>query len=444
MEIERLIKAQRDYFREGKTLRIVERVSALKRLKAAILARREPILAAIELETGKDKTEAWLCEVSIVLAEIDFFLKKLPRLVKARRRPTQLAQLGAKAYEIARPLGNALILSPWNYPFLLAMQPLVDAVAAGDTVILKPSSAVPAVAELLVSTVAAAFPGEYVTVITGDREIARDLTDRKFDVIFFTGSVAAGREVYRRAAENLTPVILELGGKSPCIVTAAADLAKAARRIVFGKFLNGGQTCVAPDYLLVEEKAAEPLLAALKKEIERQYPGAFTLSPSRLKRLRVMLAGAAIRYGGLTQEGILPTLVDELPPDSPLLTEEIFGPILPLLKYRNLDEALEYINSRPVPLALYLFCPNKKTVGHVMETVRFGGGCVNDTVMQLSVNNLSFGGVGESGIGRYHGEAGFYAFSFVKSVLSRGKCDISLRYRPYTEKKKKLIEKFRL
>ena len=352
------------------------------------------------------------------------------------------------------PRGVVLILSPWNYPFLLAFDPLIDALAAGNTVVLKPSAYAAASSRLIAEIVEEAFPPELVCVVTGEREENRRMLEQKFDLIFFTGGQNTGREVLRHAAEHLTPAILELGGKSPCMVDETADLPLAARRIVFGKFLNCGQTCVAPDYLLCQERIAPALLEALKQEIRRQYgPSPLAndaygriINEKHFRRLERLLDAGTVAYGGSRDPQacrIEPTILAPCTWEEPCMGEEIFGPLLPLLTYRSLDQALRMVNDRPHPLALYLFSRDRDAIRRVTEECCFGGGCINDTVIHLATTRMGFGGVGESGMGAYHGKAGFDAFSHRKSIVNHKTwLDLPLRYQPDSPWAQKLIRLF--
>jgi len=453
-EIREQVEAQRRYFREGHTRPIAYRKAALRRLREGILALEPEIHAALYKDLGKSPEEAFLCETGMALSELGFLLRHVSSYAKARGVPTSLAQFPAKCQKVPTPYGTALILSPWNYPFLLALAPAIDAIAAGNTVVIKPSEYAPYTAQVLKKLVSCYLPPELALVILGDHRESQALLDCPFDHIFYTGGAQVGRLVMEKAAAGLTPVTLELGGKSPCIVDESANLALAARRIVFGKFLNCGQTCVAPDYLLVQEGACKALIAAIKKEIRQQLGEnplenegyGKIINRKHFDRLLGLIQQEKLILGGNAKEDTLqiaPTLLYPVSPSDPVMEEEIFGPILPILTYGHLEEAMAEISSRPHPLALYLFSENKRVQRLVMELLSFGGGCINDTVLHLASSHMGFGGIGESGMGSYHGKAGFDAFSHYKSVLKQStRLDLPLRYPPYTKGKLRLARRF--
>ena len=343
-------------------------------------------------------------------------------------------------------------MAPWNYPVLLSLDPLIGAISAGNCAVLKPSAYAPATSAVLAEVIAAALPPELVTVVQGGREENQALLEEKFDYIFFTGSPDVGRYVMEKAAAHLTPVTLELGGKSPCIVTSSADLKMAARRIAFGKLVNAGQTCVAPDYLLVHTSVKEHLIPLLQKEVEH-FLGSDPLNNAdfpkivnekHFRRLQGLLTEGTIRFGGQASDGrIAPTVIDNLTPDAPVMQEEIFGPILPILTYHELDEVIQFVQDRPKPLALYLFTRKKEEEDRILSRLSFGGGCVNDTIVHLATPHMPFGGVGESGMGGYHGKASFDTFSHQKSILKKANwLDLPVRYHPYTPAKERLLRLF--
>lgn len=445
------IASQRAYFQSGKTKPISCRRSALRRLRDGILARKSELLAALLEDLGKSETEAYVSELSMLLADIQYYDKNLPSLAKPQKVFLSLSQFPSSGQIIPCPLGCVLVISPWNYPVLLALAPAIAAIAAGNTVIIKPSEYAPKTAKALFHLLSEYLPKDLCTMIPGGVPETQLLLDQDFDHIFFTGGTEVGRLVMKKAAAHLTPVTLELGGKSPCLVDETANLSLAARRIVFGKFLNCGQTCVAPDYLLVQESVKEALLEALRREIALQY-GTKPLESSdygrivnqrHFDRLCSLLDRQTIHFGGEVNRDTLqisPTILDAVLPDDAVMQEEIFGPILPVRTYEKLDDAMEEIRSRPHPLALYLFSQSKKTQQRVMQELSFGGGCINDTILHLSSPKLPFGGVGASGMGAYHGAAGFATFTHQKSVLTRStRLDPSLRYAPYTKPKSKLL-----
>lgn len=452
MDIQALVTAQRAYFNTGATLPLSARRAALQRLRAAITAHEGDITAALRSDLNKSPTESYMCEVGLTLSELSFVEKRLGRWMADRPHLTPLAQFPARSFTVREPYGVVLVMSPWNYPFLLTVEPLIGAIAAGNCCVVKPSAYSPATSAVLRGILAECFPPEFVAVVEGGRAENQALLDQKFDYIFFTGGVEVGKEVMTRAARHLTPVTLELGGRSPVILAPDADVELAAARIAWGKFLNAGQTCVAPDHVWVPEGMAEPFVAALARQITRFY-GANPLAGEELPRivnrrhfdrLAGLLSGGRIAVGGQTDpEGlrIAPTVLVDVPEGSPVLEEEIFGPILPVLLYRSLPELVEAQRQKPRPLALYLFTRSRSVERAVLEALPFGGGCVNDTVVHLADPRLPFGGVGNSGMGACHGKAGFDAFTHEKSVLKKGRLDIPVRYPPYGKKHLGILKK---
>lgn len=448
-----LLAAQKAFFARGETLEVNYRICALKRLRDAIRDREGELNEALKADLNKSPQEAYLTETGMVLSEIDFAISHLRRWALPRRVPTPLSQFPARSLIIPVPYGCVLILSPWNYPFLLAVSPLVSALAAGNTAVVKPGEEAPATAAFLESLLRELFQPDYVAVVQGGAEASQALLAQAFDKIFFTGSPRVGRLVMAQAAQNLTPVTLELGGKSPCIVDQSADLPLAARRIVFGKFLNAGQTCVAPDYVLVQASVKERLLELLRGEIQAQYGDGLgnesyvrIVNRRHFDRLTGLLEGQRIYCGGRGDPATLklePTVLDGADPDSLVMTQEIFGPILPVIAWEERGEALRFVAGRPAPLALYLFTRDKAWGKELLGRVGFGGGCVNDTVVHLASPWLPFGGVGNSGMGACHGKAGFDAFTHEKSLLQRGgKPDLDMRYQPYSNRKSALVRFF--
>ena len=446
-EIRSIVRRQREYFYSGRTLPVPDRIQALERLERAILAYETDLYRALNTDLGKSQTESYLCEVGLTLSELRYVKKHVKAWSRKKFVLPSLAQLPGRCSLRPEPYGAALILSPWNYPVLLTLEPLVGALAAGNCAVVKPSAYSPHVSAVLAELLRKAFPPEYVAVVEGGRRENQALLEQKFDYIFFTGSPAVGREVMARAAAHLTPVTLELGGKSPCIVARSADLKLAARRIVFGKFLNCGQTCVAPDYLLADRRVKDALLEELAREITRMY-GAHPLnSPDYGKivnekhftRLLGLLDREKLVLGGETDpEGlrIAPAVLDGVSGEDPIMQEEIFGPILPVLTVDSVAEAISFVRERPRPLALYLFTRSRQTEERVFSSLSFGGGCVNDTVLHLASSRLPFGGVGNSGMGAYHGKQSFLTFSHQKGILKTPAWpEVPLRYPPYTAKK---------
>ena len=452
--IKSLLAEQRAYFEGGATVCVNERIRTLRALYDAIRANEKEIVAALHADLGKSEYESYMCEVGLTLSEIRYMIKHLRRFARPRRVRTPLSQFPAQSYVLPVPFGNTLIMSPWNYPFLLTMDPLATAVAAGNTAMVKPSAYSPATSEVIRRIIAEVFPPQHVTTVTGGRAENEALLQQKFDFVFFTGSAAVGREVLRHTAEHLTPAVLELGGKSPCIVDESADIPLAARRIVFGKFLNCGQTCVAPDYILCDHRVKDALLRALIEEIKRQYTSnplandayGKIINLKHFERLVSLIDPSKVAHGGENDPvslRIAPTVLDGVSFEDPVMQEEIFGPILPILTFTDFDHISALLAHKPLPLALYLFSRNNAHIRAVKERFRFGGGCINDTVVHLATSEMGFGGVGESGMGAYHGKVGFDTFSHQKSILVRhGRLDLPIRYAPYRKKHEKLLRAF--
>ncbi len=446
MNIQEIVERQRRFFRTGATLPVSFRLAMLKKLRDAVDRYEEEIGAALAADLGKSGYESFMCETGLVQGEISWMLRHTGRLAKEHTVPTPLAQFAARSFRKFSPYGNVLIMSPWNYPLLLTLDPLADAIAAGNTAVVKPSAYAPATSALLAKMVGELFPPEYVAVVTGGREENAALLEEKFDFIFFTGSQSVGREVLRHAAEHLTPTALELGGKSPCIVDETAKLALAARRIVFGKYLNCGQTCVAPDYILCHRDVKDRLVELICKEVRRQYGEDPLQNPDygrivnekHFNRLLGLIDPAKTVLGGQSSPDTLqiaPTVLDGVTESDPVMGEEIFGPILPVLTFDRFEELYDRLSGGPKPLALYLFSQNRPRIKEAAARFQFGGGCVNDVVIHLATSAMGFGGVGESGMGAYHGRAGFEAFSHCKSVVDKKTwMDLPMRYQPYRKK----------
>ena len=453
-EIHAIVKKQRAYFYTGATLNVDFRLAALKKLKAAIQKRQDEIHAAIQADLGKSAFESYMCETGLTLSEISYMLKHTRSFAREKRVPTPLAQFHSRSFTKPSPYGSVLIMSPWNYPFLLTIEPLVDAIAAGNTAVLKPSAYSPNTSAVIKELIEDCFPLEFVTVITGGRSENTCLLKEHFDYIFFTGSQAVGKDVMRQAAEHLTPVTLELGGKSPCLVDRTANLKLAARRIVFGKFLNCGQTCVAPDYIYCDPAIKDQLVEEIKKEILRQFTGdplsvstyGKIINEKHFQRILKLMDPAKTVWGGSTlpeKLKIAPTVMDNVTFSDPVMQEEIFGPVLPVLTWDSLEGAVAKINSMAHPLALYLFTSDKKTARFVTSHCGFGGCCINDTIIHLATSEMGFGGFGESGMGSYHGKAGFLTFSHTKSIVDKKTwLDLPMRYQPYRKLNDKLIHIF--
>ena len=445
MNIHETVQAQRAYFNTRATLPVSFRLEMLRKLRDAVDRRERDLADALSADLGKSAYESFMCEIGLARTEITYMLRHTRRLAGERTVRTPLAQFAARSFRKPSPYGNTLIMSPWNYPVLLTLDPLADAIAAGNTAVVKPSAYAPAASALLAEIIGDCFPAEYVAAVTGGRRENAALLEEKFDFIFFTGSQEVGKEVLRRAAEHLTPAVLELGGKSPCIVDETARLPLAARRIVFGKYLNCGQTCVAPDYILCHSSVKDRLVDALRREIRRQYGAEPLDNPSygrsvnekHFQRLLGLIDPDKVAAGGQSRPETLqiaPTILDRVAGDDPVMQEEIFGPILPVLTYDRFEDLYAALANRAKPLALYLFSQDRARVREAMSRFRFGGGCVNDVVIHLASSELGFGGVGESGMGAYHGRAGFEAFSHTKSIVDKKTwMDLPMRYQPYQE-----------
>ena len=443
MEIKELLARQRTFFRSGVTLDVNWRIRQLKKLLAAVNEYEPRIAAALKEDLGKSDFEGFMCEIGLVRTELRHMIRHAKAYGRDRTVSTPLTQFPSRSYCKRAPYGNVLIMSPWNYPFLLTLDPLADAIAAGNTAVVKPSAYSPATSAVIEKMLTECFPPEFVGVVTGGRRENAALLEQKFDMIFFTGSQAVGREVLRHAAEHLTPTVLELGGKSPCIVDSTANMDLAARRIVFGKFLNCGQTCVAPDYILCQESVKDKLVAALEIQLRKQYgPDPLAnpdygriVSARHFARIRGLMDPEKTVIGGQVNEAslqIAPTVMTDVSWEDPVMGQEIFGPVLPILTFREYEEVFDTLADRPSPLALYIFSGDKARIRQVTERCRYGGGCVNDCVVHLATSQMGFGGVGESGMGAYHGKAGFDAFSHSVSILDKKTwLDLPMRYQPY-------------
>ena len=437
-----VVSKQKAFFRSGKTLSFQFRIAALKSLKKAILKWEEPLTKALWKDLHKSYEEAYLTELSIVLGEIDNHINHLKKWMKPVRKATPLKMFPSRSKVITEPLGCSLIISPWNYPVQLLLNPLVGAISAGCTAILKPSPYVENVSTVIEKMIAETFDEEYIATIQGNRDVNSALLEQRYDIIFFTGSPSLGRKVMAAAAKNLTPVVLELGGKSPCIVDSSADIATIARRIAWGKSLNAGQTCIAPDYLLVHKDVKSRLIEALKREFNELL----TKNPKKAKhfvrivndkafdRLVGYLEGADVVFGGeydKAERYISPTIVDNVSLNSPIMNEEIFGPIFPVVTFETTEEAVAFVTEREKPLALYYF-GDKKSADYVLKHTSAGGACVNDTIMHIANENMPFGGVGNSGMSSYHGKESYNVFSHSRAVVTTPTwIDVPFRYMPY-------------
>lgn len=453
-EIEAVLETQQNYFSTGATLPVAARKEALKKLRRALETYETLLTDALEQDLGKSPQESYMCEIGLVKSEVTYLLHHIGSYAREHRVHTPLVQFISRSFVKPVPYGTVLIMSPWNYPVLLALDPLADALAAGNTVVLKPSAYAPATSRALEKMIGECFPPEYVTVVTGGRTENSCLLDCKFDYIFFTGSKTVGKEVMRKASEHLIPVTLELGGKSPCIVDETANLPLAAKRIVFGKFVNCGQTCVAPDYIYCAESVKDALMKELEKQITEQYGDNPLQNPAYGKlinrkhfdRVCGLIDQDKAVCGGETDPErlrIAPTVMDHVTWEDAAMGEEIFGPVLPVLTYKSLEETAKKINSMDSPLALYLFSSDRDHIRFVKERIQYGGGCINDVVIHLATSEMGFGGVGESGMGAYHGRRGFDTFTHEKSIVDKKTYfDLPMRYQPYTTFYEKLMRLF--
>lgn len=430
-----------------------KRIFYLRSLEKTLREHQEDIVTALREDFGKPEQETLLTEIYPLLQEIRFAIRHLREWMRPRPVSTPWSLLSTRCEVRLESKGVCLIIAPWNYPLQLALAPLIPALAAGNAVLLKPSELTPHTSTLIARLLRGIFPPDQVLVVEGGKEVAERILKLPFDHIFFTGSTQVGRIVMRAASEHLTPVTLELGGKSPTLVDESADLKIAAEKIMWGKFINAGQTCVAPDYVLVHEKVFPAFLEECKKTLQNYYPGtgdlARLISSQHRERLQKLLdeslrQGARVEFGGPNEASTLwpPTLLSGVPSDSPLMQEEIFGPLLPFLSYQNLDQALDFIRARPKPLALYIFSRDQVCVERVLKETSSGGVCVNETIMHLANHHLPFGGIGESGMGNYHGYFGFRAFSHEKAILRQSFWGrrLAFLYPPYGPFKKRLIE----
>ena len=453
-EIKDILQQQNHFFSSGKTIPAEFRLKQLESLKEAMIRHEADLAAALKEDLGKSRMESYMCETGLTLSELTWMQKHLRSLMRSKRVSTPVAQFAAKSFRSPSPYGTVLIMSPWNYPFLLSLDPLIDAIAAGNTVILKPSAYSPNTSKLIEKMIRECFSPEMVAVVTGGRAENTSLLEEHFDYIFFTGSQNVGREVMKKSSAHLTPVTLELGGKSPCIVDESADLKLAARRIVFGKYLNCGQTCVAPDYICCHSSVKDAFLAEVKKQISLQF-GEQPLSSSNygkiinekhFHRISGLIDHDKVIFGGHNDRNTLriePTVMDHVTYEDKVMQEEIFGPVMPVLTYNSLDELIGKINSMPHPLALYFFTRDKVAARKVTSQCQFGGGCINDTIIHLATSEMPFGGFGESGMGGYHGREGFRTFSHYKSIVDKKTwLDLPMRYQPYKRINDKLIHFF--
>ena len=453
-EIKDILQQQNHFFSSGKTIPAEFRLKQLESLKEAMIRHEADLAAALKEDLGKSRVESYMCEIGLTLSELTWMQKHLRSLMRSKRVSTPAAQFAAKSFRSPSPYGTVLIMSPWNYPVLLTLDPLIDAIAAGNTAVVKPSAYAPCTFDVMKTMIEECFPAHYVAVVDGGRAENQALLQQRFDMIFFTGGKTVGREVLRHAAEYLTPVTLELGGKSPCIVDSTAKIRLAAKRIVFGKYLNCGQTCVAPDYILCDKRIRDELITAILAEIEKQFGKEPLKNPNygkiinekHFERILGLINGEKLVYGGQSEPEslrIAPTVLNNITWDDAVMGEEIFGPLLPILTFDTLNEALDTVESHPHPLALYFFSEDKAAQKKVLDTCRFGGGCINDTIIHLATSDMPFGGVGESGMGSYHGRVGFETFSHYRSIVDKKTwMDLPIRYQKYTGLKEKMMRMF--
>lgn len=454
MQIEELVQRQRAFYSTGKTLPVEFRMEALRKLKAEIRAMEPEIDRALEQDLGKSGMESYMCEVGMALSELSYLLAHTPAYFRPHRAATPLAQFHAASFTLAEPYGLVLVMSPWNYPFMLTMEPLLGAIACGNCCVVKPSAYAPNTSAVIKKLIERCFPPEYVAVVEGGRQENQALLNQRFDYIFFTGGQRVGTEVLRHAAEYLTPVTLELGGKSPCVVDHTAKLDLAAKRIAFGKLLNCGQTCVAPDYFLVERSIEAEFIEKLKTALEQMVGKeplknkdyVHMVSRKHYDRVMGLIDREKVVYGGRADPESLriePTILRNVTQEDPVMQEEIFGPLLPILPVADVEEAMEIIKSREKPLACYLFSEDRKVQDRFLGQVPFGGGCINDTVIHLATSHMGFGGVGASGMGSYHGKKSLETFSHSKSIVQKSTwMDLPIRYAPYTRAKEALLKLF--
>jgi aldehyde dehydrogenase (NAD+) len=447
-----LIENQREFFEQGNTKDIKFRISMLRKLQDAVRSNEGLFYDAMKEDMNKCPAEVYMTEIGIVLEELGFHIRHLSGWMKEKRVISPIAQFPSKSFISPEPYGVALIMSPWNYPIQLCLLPLIGAISSGCTAVVKPSAYAPAAGHAIAQVLRSIYAEEYIAVVEGGREQNTALLEERFDYIFFTGSPGVGRLVMESAAKHLTPITLELGGKSPVIVDKTANLKIAARRIAFGKVLNAGQTCIAPDYLFIHKDVKDEFIKWYKYSLKEFFPdGAMTdmntiINEKHFERVSGLLGSGKIVAGGKTDREnsfVEPTLLDEVSPDSHIMHEEIFGPILPMITYDDIRECTDYIVKHPKPLALYLFTKDISVEKHVLNKCSFGGGCINDTIIHIANSNMGFGGVGDSGMGSYHRKKSFDTFTHYRSIVKKATwLDIPIRYRPYSKIKYKLLRKF--
>ena len=453
-QIQKIIENQKEFFATGKMLDVKYRKEALKRLKATIEKYEDQIGQAIKADLGKSSSESYMCEIGLVKSEITYMIKHINKFTREKTVKTPIANWVSRSFVKPVPYGNVLIMSPWNYPFLLTIGPLADALAAGNTAVVKPSAYSKETSTIIKKIIEECFDPEYVCTVEGGRTENQHLLKGDFNYIFFTGSKSVGKEVMSCASEKLIPVTLELGGKSPCIVDESANIKLAAKRIVFGKFINCGQTCVAPDYIYCHNNVKDQLVEEIKKQIVIQYGEnplenegyGKIINEKHFERICKLIDDKKVVIGGKHNKDALkiePTLMTDVTWDDAVMGEEIFGPVLPLLTFENINEVADKVNSMDSPLALYIFASDKKLIKYVTSHIQYGGGCINDTIVHLATTEMGFGGVGASGMGSYHGKHGFDTFTHYKSIMDKKTfLDLPMRYQPYNKLNDKLIKMF--
>ena len=450
MHIDKLVEMQRNFFNTGGTRSAAFRKAMLQRLYNSIKDNEWRLANAMKEDMNKSEFEVYMTETGLVLDEIRFHLRHLSGWMREKKVPTPLAQFPSKSFVAPEPYGVALIMSPWNYPIQLCLEPLVGAISAGCTIVVKPSAYAPATSAAIAKIIRTVFPPKYIAVVEGGREENKALLEQKFDYIFFTGSPTVGHTVMEAASHNLTPVTLELGGKSPVIVDETANLKLAARRIAFGKALNAGQTCVEPDYMFIHKSVKDQFILEYQDALEGFFPDGdmsdmnVIINEKHYQRVKRLLeSGNAVIGGGFDDDRrfIEPALLDDVSLDSPIMKEEIFGPILPMITYTDIGSCIKYIVAHDRPLALYMFTTDHWNAKRVIDSCSFGGGCINDTIIHLATSRMPFGGVGESGMGGYHGKSSFDTFTHYRSIVKKSNLiDLPVRYRPYTDMKEQLIK----
>ena len=453
MNIDEVINKQREFFNTDKTKDVKFRLEHLKKLKNSIIANEGEIKKALKEDLNKSESESYMTEIGMTLSELSYDIRHVRGWSKNKRVGTPLAHFPARSFISKEPYGVALILSPWNYPFMLLIDPLIGAISAGNCAVLKPSEFAPNTANVIEKIVKECFEEEYVTVIQGDKDVSQSLIEKKFDYIFYTGGTRVGKIVMQEASKNLVPVTLELGGKSPCIIDEKYSMHLAAKRLLFGKLLNAGQTCIAPDYVLINKNVKDEFINELRKILKEflgenpveneDYPK--IVNERHFERLTNLIDGENVVIGGKSDENLLkiePTILDNPKIDSKVMSEEIFGPILPVITYEKIEDAIEYIKKFEKPLALYMFTNDKKIQNKILNEISFGGGCINDTIIHIANSNMGFGGVGYSGIGNYHGKRSFDTFSHERSITKKYSLDLPMRYMPYNDFKDKLVKMF--